>query len=619
MSEKRTDICICVMPFCPVQYPNLGVSLIKSALKRNGISSKIFYFNLKMVKEIGLRLYNSINGQDFALNAICGELIFSEYLFDKKIDNYYNVYEMIKGTSTLSDHDIYSIIEELELTRKLVPRYIRECTGEVLTLKPKLVGFSTSYYQNCSSLSLAREIKKKSSIPIIFGGSNCEGEMGFALLSCFPEIDYVCSGDGDNAFIEFVKNFIKEKEMPKLNGILTKCSTPLEVNLTDPVMNLNKLPFPDFDDYFETIRDSSLTQSDIKIGIETSRGCWWGELSQCTFCGLNGSTMKYRSKLSERIIDEIEHLTEKYNIRAFQFVDNILDPKYFQHLFPKMINKKMNLWMFYETKANLSKEDLVCMKKAGVQAIQPGIESLSDIVLNIMQKGTTMLQNIYLLKLCKEINIWPYWNIIVGFPGEPIEEYYRMSQLVPILFHLHPPEFFSKFRLSRYSPYFQEADRYGITDIQPLPMYRMIYPFDQDTIRKLVYFFEHDYSDKRIVSEYTNDLKKRINEWKYLWQEREIPILNLAFAKDMIIIRDTRPCSIQQTFIITSEEAKVYNICEQPQRLDTVYRRMSEMYSDITYNDVISMLQNFCKNKIMLENEGQYMSLAIPTGINEHG
>ena len=612
MSEKTTDICLCVMPFCPTQYPNLGVSLIKSALEGIGISTKIFYFNLRMVAEIGLRLYDIINGQDFTLDALSGELVFSDCLFNKNDISYYNIFDLLVEGLDLTEHDANRIIQGLERTRKMIPKYIEKCANEVLEQKPKLIGFSTSYFQNCSSLCMAKEIKKKSKIPIIFGGSNCEGEMGSTLLDCFPEIDYVCSGDGDNAFIEFVKHFIHREEATTLSGILTNRSTSLEVHFTNPVLNMNTLPFPNFDDYFEAVKTTRLLKMATKIGIETSRGCWWGELSHCTFCGLNGSTMKYRSKLPDRVIDEIEYVTKKYDIRSLQFVDNILDPQYFRDLFPKIIDKKMNLWMFYETKANLSREDVTSMKKAGVQAIQPGIESLSDIVLKIMQKGTTVLQNIYLLKLCREIGIWPYWNIIVGFPSEPIEEYEKMCQLIPALFHLNPPEYFSKFRLSRFSPYFQDPNKYGITNIRPLPLHQLIYPFDCDTIKKLVYFFEHDYSDERNVTTYTHTLKEKVGEWKHLWQIGKIPVLNMAHATDMIIIRDTRPCSAQEIYLISTEEAKVYDICKHPHRLDSIYREMRKIYSNITYADLISIMQGFCKDRIMIGIEDQYLSLAIP-------
>ena len=42
--------------------------------------------------------------------------------------------------------------------------------------------------------------------------------------------------------------------------------------------------------------------------FETSRGCWWGAKSHCTFCGLNGETMAFRSKSPRRALDELEQL-----------------------------------------------------------------------------------------------------------------------------------------------------------------------------------------------------------------------------------------------------------------------------------------------------------------------
>jgi ribosomal peptide maturation radical SAM protein 1 len=609
MLEEMCDVCICVMPFCPVRAPNLGASLIKSALEKQGFSSSIFYFNLKMLKDIGIEIYDRINGEDLILQRLVGELIFSEHLFGKFADINNNVKDII--TECL-DLDIENIIEEIQKVKNLVPTFIDECTNEILLKQPKLVGFSTSYYQNCSSLCLAKKIKEKNNIPVIFGGANCEEEMGQALLNFFPQIDYVCSGDGDIAFITLVKCLLENKEIQsKINGILTRGSTPLEVSFTNPVMNMDELPMPNFDDYFKIV-NSINEYLDIKIDMETSRGCWWGEMSHCTFCGLNGSTMKYRSKSPERVINEMEDIISKYKIKAFQFVDNILDPSYFQYLFPEITKKRMEVWMFYETKANLSRGQLTCMKNAGVAAIQPGIESLSNIILEIMLKGTTALQNIYLLKLCREIGIWPYWNIIIGFPQEPINEYCRMIKMIPFLVHLNPPETFGKFQLSRFSPYFKKPNEYGIINIRALRIYDLIYPFDQSKLNKIAYFFEHDYNDGRDVSSYTIDLEHWIKEWKRLWQHGLPPELVMAQLKDMMIIKDTRPSSTQETHILTREEAKVYDICERPQNIDTIYGNMYREYSKITREDIISILSDLCDKKILLEYDNQYLSLAIP-------
>jgi radical SAM superfamily enzyme YgiQ (UPF0313 family) len=73
-----------------------------------------------------------------------------------------------------------------------------------------------------------------------------------------------------------------------------------------------------------------------RLLIETSRGCWWGELHHCTFCGLNGSLMKYRAKDSDRIWSEIESLVTRHQILDLVTVDNIMDLTLLSTLLPRV-------------------------------------------------------------------------------------------------------------------------------------------------------------------------------------------------------------------------------------------------------------------------------------------
>lgn len=196
-------------------------------------------------------------------------------------------------------------------------------------------------------MSLAKTIKSQAAdTPIIFGGANCEGEMGTTLLRTFPWVDFVCSG-GDIAFTEFAKAFLKDKdEKCIINGIITRKSNFFDIALTNPVMDMDSLPYPDFDDYFNDINFNH-RKFNPSLVIETSRGCWWGEKFQCTFCGLNGSTMKYRSKSVHRVLDELGYLIQKYAKTIFQVIDNILDLNILIHYFLNfpMPNLKLNCFM----------------------------------------------------------------------------------------------------------------------------------------------------------------------------------------------------------------------------------------------------------------------------------
>ena len=92
---------------------------------------------------------------------------------------------------------------------------------------------------------------------------------------------------------------------------------------------------------------------------------------------------------------------------------------------PELASRSLGVSLFYEVRPNLGKEQLRRLRDAGVRHIQPGIESFSDPVLRLVRKGTSALQNIQLLKWCKELGIEPIWNLLWGFPGEPPEEYAR--------------------------------------------------------------------------------------------------------------------------------------------------------------------------------------------------
>jgi ribosomal peptide maturation radical SAM protein 1 len=322
--------------------------------------------------------------------------------------------------------------------------------------------------------------------------------------------------------------------------------------------------------------------------------------------------MKYRSKSAGTIINEINHIVDKYEIRSFKFVDNILNPEYFTTLFPELIRQTIRPWIFYETKSNLLLHQLKIMKQAGVNAIQPGIESFSDIILEIMGKGVTRLQNIQFLKWTEQIGIWPYWNIITGFPGEPIAEYDRMADLVTLLVHLPPPSHCTKIILSRFSPYFMEPKKYGLLNIRPLKSYQLVYPFDIKTVNKLAYFFDYDYSDDRDVDKYTFRLNKEISVWKELWNKQKPPELTMVNIGTMIIIKDTRPCAVQRSHILADKEKYLYEQCETIKRSDDLFLVMHKKYPNTVEEEFQRLLADLCSKKILIRDNRRYLALALP-------
>jgi len=617
------DVCFVVMPFGSIRRPALGVSLLKAALKNIGVSSKIHYFNFKLAERIGLNMYERV-AETSLDSPLIGELIFSVSAFNtcqfekQKIKN---ILEQI-FRSKHQNMTIDKLTNEIIRAQELVPEFLDDCEYNIIKERPLLVGFTSTFEQNLASIALAKMLKGNLQIPIVFGGSNCEGDMGSSLLKCSPWIDFACSGEGDISFINFVKGFLKGEHYKKIDGILSRNSSAFEIAVTNPVINMDALPFPEFDEFFTAFSYFRLKKSvEPELVLETSRGCWWGEKFQCTFCGLNGSTMKYRSKSVLRVLDELKFLVDRYGITRIVVVDNILNLKYIDSLFPEICAQEIKAKIFYETKANITKQQLVTMRKGGVDAIQPGIESLSDIILNIMKKGVVAFQNIQLLKWCKELDVLPVWNVIWGFPGEPEEEYRRMAELVPLIAHLYPPTVFGKLVLDRFSPYFVQSLENGILNVRPWIAYKFLYPLTGEDLYKIAYHFDFDYSDQREPELYTMGLKRELLNWKKLWengndQRMSGPILKMRHNGDRIEIEDTRPCSSQRFCTLRDDQAKAYNICETAHTFQSILVNLQQRSSQSTEKNLREILSNMVNRKLMLCNQDKYLSLAVP--FNDH-
>merc|ERR1711966_191930 len=174
-------------------------------------------------------------------------------------------------------------------------------------------------------------------------------------------------------------------------------------------------------------------------------------------------------------------------VKSIEFVDNIIAKTYFEDLLPQL--NSQNLSLFYETKADFSESDAVRFKESGVRFIQPGIESLSDSVLNLMKKGTTAAVNIECLRLCREYGIRPAWTILSGFPGEKEEWYEETNRLLPLLFHLCPANGIISIRYDRFSPYHDRPVDWGL-NLEPYDAYQHVYPAYKDQYSDIAYFFK---------------------------------------------------------------------------------------------------------------------------------
>jgi ribosomal peptide maturation radical SAM protein 1 len=555
-----TPVRFVVAPFLPVFRPTLGVSSLVGVLRRAGIESRVDYLSLDYRQRVGSAAY-LLAADGIPIAHLLGDALFARALWGARAPAWAEYtaplleelerLRAVQRCDFLLDHgraagvdwSWEAVLADLERVYEVEnPRIVAGWARALAGARPRVVGFTTTFQQNVAALATAAALRRLCPPPevtILFGGGNCEGEMGEALAESFPFIDCVVGGEGEGVIVELVQAALAG-QAPRRRVV-----TGL------PVEDMDGLPYPVFDDYFAVAPERGVGAS-AHLVAESSRGCWWGARSHCTFCGMNGATMAFRAKSPDRMAAEFRHLAARHGRRTFLMADNIMDARYADTLLPRLVDDDLRL--FYEVKANLRREQVVAMARAGVVWIQPGIESLSTPVLRLMAKGTTRLTNLQLLRWCRELDIRASWNILFGFPGEGPEEYAAMSSLVPLLVHLEAPAGCVRIRLDRFSPYHKAPERHGLEHVRPARAYDWIYrPLAADVRRRLAFFFDYDYADRRSPAGYVAGLLDSLDGWYRA--SREGARLELVETDDGPAVYDTRAGDVRLTPVAPAERA----------------------------------------------------------------
>ncbi len=597
----------------------MALSLLKGALASHGIASTVRYFSLDFAARIGQELYSDIGTEGRPpLVMLAGEWIFSGALFPAEAGAAERYVEEILGSAVAARASAAPVTaaraRRVVAARQAVAPFLDACLAEIVERRPRVLGFTSIFQQHVASLALARRVKAV--LPgtlIVMGGANCEGIMGAETVRQFPFVDAVVSGEGEVVFPELVARVLSGRDFAGLAGVRTPATA--EAELAAPrlsnaasVAHMDDLPRPAFEDFFVEFEASRWSREwQASLFYETSRGCWWGERNHCTFCGLNGSSMAFRSKSAARAVEELEALVAAHPGCDIQVVDNILDMAYFKDFLPMLAERKLDVELFYETKSNLKKEQIRLLRDAGIRRIQPGVESLADSVLTLMRKGVSGLQNIQLLKWCKELGVEPHWNLLWGFPGEDPAEYARLARLVPSLTHLPAPTGFSAIRLDRFSPNFFDSEALGFTNLRPLPAYRHVYPgLGEGARANLAYFFGFDYKEPRDVAGYVADLVVELRAWTRSARRADADLFSVD-VDGRLFVWDLRSEGSDAVRVLDGLDRRLLLACDAATEL----RRLSD---GDAREVVTARLGSLVARGLMVTEGGRYLTLALPLG-----
>ena len=254
--------------------------------------------------------------------------------------------------------------------------------------------------------SAAKEANPK--VITVLGGHH----VSYLPESMSNQFDIGVLGEGEETFSVLVRALVNGEDIGQIPGLAFHHEgkvvvTPRRKNIG----NIDSIPIP-YRDYHK------------QVYIMTSRGCPY----KCAFCTSQAFWGNTRFHSAERVVEEIERLAARMEPNPYiEIFDDLFvaDRKRFEKIVDLLEDKGLTGSVNYgfSVRANLIDDSLCRIIRRFRQAgCCFGIESGSDRILKLMNKGTTVAINQRALDTLYEHGISPNCSFVIGWPGETEDE-----------------------------------------------------------------------------------------------------------------------------------------------------------------------------------------------------
>ena len=610
MHNDKKSVLLISMPFAGMAIPSIQLPILEGYLKNRHINIKTRHLYLKAAEFYGFNNYNYLIYPPH--DSYTAQMVYSKYVFPKhwektkdKIKEYYNE-KILNNNDTQNPFTFETYVQQTD-------KFYKWLIEDINWKSYDIIGFTLNYGQFLPSLAIAKKIKEQySDKKIIFGGSRTVGELGKKVLESFDYVDFIVSGDGEDALYLLASDYDNYKSIPNL---MYKKGNEVIWNKSCETVDLNNISIPSYDPFYEELASISEEarqhfQYYGRLPIEISRGCWW---NKCTFCNLNVQHCTYREKNVDSIIEEIQALSDKYKMLDFQIIGNTL-PKDYKTFLNRIKELGRDFTFFTEARAGrLQSEDYKLLKEAGFTTIQTGIESFSTHYLKKMNKGARVIDNIAALKFCKENSITNRYNLIVNYPNEEPIDYEETKKNIHLFKqYLDPPQL-CQLRVLFGNSLYNFPGQFNIEKLEYAPIDKVMFP--KEFLEK-EFNFVYDFKRKKdlgsndweqMVSDWKKEHKQHISEWLKSQSTIDKLIFYFVDGGSFIKIYDKRNFESVMIYTLNKLERDVFLSCT-----DVIsYAKLQETLSHIPDYQLAAILHSFEENDIVFREDDNYLSLPL--------
>lgn len=298
------------------------------------------------------------------------------------------------------------------------PRGLAANAQAILDADPELVGFSATTPAFMDGVEIAAYIKTlRPDIKIIFGNVHVSS-IGAPILEHFPEIDYLCIGEGEGCLLDLAE----QKAPAEIPNLVYRDNGKIIANpRRNRILNLDELPFPAYEKLagFPEGYHLPLFASEKRRGATmiTSRGCPY----TCSFCDRTVFERLYKTNSAQYVYDHMKHLRDRFGVYHINFYDDLFtaQQKRVAELCRLLIEKPlgMNFNCAIRT-GHTSDEMLRMLKRAGALMVSMGIESADPAMMERHKAGVSLEAVKRTVEQIHAAGLRAKGLFIFGLPGE---------------------------------------------------------------------------------------------------------------------------------------------------------------------------------------------------------
>ncbi len=391
---------------------------------------------------------------------------------------------------------------------------------EIQQSKPQLIGFSIPF-PGClfSALRCAQYIKQQHpEIKIVFGGGYVNTELRSITDKRFFEyVDFMLLDDGEPALLQLICYLNNECSADELiRCFYLNNENKLVYSGNDEVnIPFSKTGMPDFSDlplsrYFSMIELPNpmhkLWTDGLWNKMTVAHGCYW---AKCAFCDTTLDYIKrYDAPQASLVVDRMEATMQQTHQSGFHFTDEALPPALLKAMAHEIIKRKLNVSFWGNIRFEKAYTPELCnlLAQAGCIAVSGGLETASDRLLGLMNKGVSIAQAARTFHNFTQSGIMVHAYLMYGFPTATLQETVDSLEIVRQMFEqgLIQSAFWHRYTMTIHSPSGKCPEQFGAkrVNIQPAPFANNGITFDDgqkydldsigDGLYKATYNFMHE-------------------------------------------------------------------------------------------------------------------------------